>query len=93
MKNVPVKSLPALAMWQTELSKSPPGDEVIEHEMLELLSCPLPSLTKTVAPGATELTGEPSCVRLNTRTGVASTVKATDALSPLSPVTVTVFDP
>ena len=45
MKNVPVRSVPALAMWQAAVAKSPPGDELSVHEVEVLASCPVPMRT------------------------------------------------
>jgi hypothetical protein len=93
MKNVPVKSVPELAMWHTDDAKNPPGAELIVHEVVALLNWPLRKRTNTVAPGDTLLTDGPPEVRLNTRKALPTTVKDTDAVSPLSPFTVMVFPP
>ena len=87
MKNVPVKSVPAALMWQTELANKPVGWELIEQDVSPLLNCAggFKMLTCTVVPG---VAGGPV---ENVRVGDASTLKSVnDPKSPLLPVTVIV---
>lgn len=95
MKNVPVKSVPPLPMWQAELAIRPPGEEEIVHEVSPLLNCPCGTAiainTCTFSPGvAMEGGGHAAGVQVNVRVGVGSTLNvAGDRLleSPLLPVT------
>lgn len=92
VKNVPVKSVPAPAMWHAELANSPDGAEVTVHDVLVLLSCPpLPIRTKRVVPGVAVATDAPPGDVLKMRVGLASTVNVAEPVAPLLLVTVTTY--
>ena len=87
MKNVPVKSVPPLPMWQAGLAIRPPGEVEIVHDVSPLLNCPGGKFsmdTSTVVPG---VAGGPG---VNPRVGVSSTLNIAGRalLSPVLPVTV-----
>jgi hypothetical protein len=76
-------------MWQAEEKNRPPGLEEIEHDVSPLLNCPwgivIAIATCTVVPGVDGPGG------VNARVGVGSTLNGVDPVSPVLPVTVTVY--